>query len=245
MRSWSYSHWSIAVQCLQKYKLCVIDNIVPKGSESADLIFGSALHLAMDALFTGVDDPSAVFESYWNAQLTQDVKYGRYNHSQLLEMGINFISKFNRLQLPKYERIVGEKRYYGTYRDIRLEGTVDWVGRYQGALTLADWKTTGYSYDKDKALIGTQLHLYAYLYTQSTGQRIEQLMYVPFVKYNGAIQTPVIVPYDHKKVLAHLDSMVDYILLIDKQDTWPKNSAACMIGQSKCQYFETCWKESK
>lgn len=240
MTSWSYSKTSCAKSCLRKYKLQYIDAVQPESPHSSDLAFGSAIHVALDAMFNK-DNASLVFQAYWARH--GGLEYYRYNHDTLLSMGLELIRKFQAHHMPKYERWQGETRMYGEYQGHALEGTADFVGLYEGVPTLVDWKTSSNNYDVDRAHISTQLHLYAYLLHTTTSLRVKQLMYVPFVKYTCSIQRPVVVPFDESLMYDHLDNMMSYIKLIDSQHNWPKNSEACTYGTRKCTYTTLCWKK--
>lgn len=240
MKSWSYSHFSAAKSCLQKYKLSVLDKV--ETAPNVDLTFGSAIHVALDSMFNG-EDAEAVFLSYWKAYKDAPMEYGRFSWDDLANLGMNFISRFKRLHFNKYKRWQGETRMYGSYKGMKLEGTADWVGEYMDVPTLVDWKTSASAYDKDRALIATQLHLYAHLLHTTTEHRVKQLMYVPFVKGNGSIQTPVIIPFSEELMTEHLENMLLYTSILDGNH-WPKNPESCLMGTRKCSYFNLCWKGS-
>lgn len=239
MTSWSFSAYSFAVTCLRKYKLCFIDKIPTPGGESGDLLFGSAIHSAINAVLTG-QDGAAIFSIYWESCRGQDVGYGRYDWSYLKELGEKFVSRFEKLHAKKYEMEKGEVRLYGEYRGVKLEGTMDFYGKYEGKTSLRDFKTSGYNYDKAKKLIALQLNLYTYLGIVNGLTPPDTLGYTVFNKGMGSIQD-LTWKFDEKAMFSHLDDLVSYCQTLEKVDAHPRNPNACIMGASRCGYFDLCW----
>lgn len=239
MSSWSYSAYSAAAKCLQYYKLVYIDKLVPDSLESGDLAFGSAMHSALNSILQG-DSGEEIFNLYWDSYKEKEIEYGRFKWQELRELGLNFCSKFSRLQAKKYELESAEIRLYGEYKGIELEGQYDFVGKYNGRTSLRDFKTSGYNYDKSKSDIALQLNLYAYLYLQFGSTKLDTLGYTVLNKGTGSIQD-LTWDFDEKKMYEHLDNMVDYCANIEKRTTHPKNPNSCQMGSFKCSMFEKCW----
>ncbi len=219
--------------------------MVAAGPLSSDLIFGSALHSAINAVLTG-EDGLATFEVYWLSYKDKEVEYGRYNWQQLAGLGANFIRKFEKLHAGKYELEFAESRLHGEYRGIRTEGTLDFFGKYNGQYSLRDFKTSGRNYEAVKADCALQLYLYAYLYKQNfPTARIDTLGYTVFNKGTGSIQDLTWDFYE-KKMFEALDQMVDYINITNNEhipledNRWPKNYGACLDYDRKCQWFDKC-----
>lgn len=250
-QSWSYSAFSTALQCLRKYQLCYVDKIIPVGPDSSDLIFGSALHCAINAQLTG-EDGLATFELYWSTYQEKDVEYGRFNWQQLASIGANFLRKFVKLHASRYNFKFGETRLYGEYRGLKLEGTLDFYGDYDGRPALRDFKTSGRNYDAAKQDCASQLYLYAYLaHTNGIG-KIETLGYTVFNKAVGSIQD-LTWAFDESTMYKALDDMVGYCELFGHttfvhgaDKAYPRNLNSCLDYNRKCPYFDTCHtKETK
>ncbi len=245
--SWSYSAYSSAVTCLRKFKLCYVDKIVVDGPESSDLIFGSALHSAINAVLTGADG-QATFELYWLSYKDKDVTYGRFDWKQLANLGAEFIRKFQKLHAPRYTIEFAEKRLYGEYRGVRCEGTLDYYGLYDSNMSLRDFKTSGRNYEFDKAYCALQLYLYAYLYKQNfPAARIDTLGYTVFNKGTGSIQD-LTWDFDEKRMYEALDNLVNYAYILGPNGisdpklnmNYPKNYNSCLDYNRKCQFFDKC-----
>jgi len=243
MNSWSYSSYSSALQCLRKYKLCYIDKIVPEGSQSSDLVFGSAIHSAINSCLTG-QDGLATFELYWNSYREKDVEYGRFNWEQFSTIGSGFIRKFAKFHAPKYGLEFAEKRLYAEYRGIRLEGTPDFYGKYDGRSSLRDFKTSSRNYESAKSQVALQLYLYAYLYrSNNPTATIDTLGYTVFNKSTGSIQD-LTWDFDEKTMYDMLDNLASYVTIgFNNNSIYPKNYNACLDYNRKCQYWALCHEE--
>ena len=240
--SWSYSAYSTAVQCLRRYKLCYVDKISQPGT-SGDLAFGSALHSAINSYLTG-GDGRAIFEIYWDSYENKDVTYGRFKWEQLKELGINFCLKFKKWHVPNHKLISAESRLYGQYKGVKLEGTPDFIGSYTDRCSLRDFKTSGYNYDKGKALTALQLNLYAFLALENKiVPKIESLGYTVFNKGTGSIQD-MTWDFSERTMYKQLDDLVAYCQTMETQTTYPRNVNACLYP-SKCPYFEICLEQKK
>lgn len=234
----SYSEYSAAGSCLRKYMHMV--EKTPMDLESGDMAFGTALHAGINAILEG-DDGNAVFEALWLMDEDKPLKYSRYKWEALGSMGVEFLRKFKKLQAKKYVIQIAEKRLYSTYKSLRLEGTPDFIGTFEGIRSLRDFKTSAYSYPEEKIDTALQLYVYAYLAIQSEGFVPETLGYDVFNKGTGSIQN-MTWEFSEKKMYAYLDDMDMYVSLWSKQDAYPKNVGACVIGSNTCSYFNSCWK---
>jgi hypothetical protein len=224
------------MSCLRRFQLIYVEKLAtPPG---ADLAFGSAVHSGVNAVLMG-EDGEAVFEVYWDSYAGKDLDFGRYNWEQMKELGLNFISKFKRAYAPKFKVVQAEVRMYGEYRGLKLEGTMDFLGEYDGVMTMADFKTASVNYMPDKARAALQLYLYSYLAIKTFGVRPEQIMYLPFIKSAGSIQRPLIHKLDDAQMYEALDSMVDQIESFNLEK-YPKNYNACFDYNKRCPFFERC-----
>lgn len=238
--SYSFSDFSTAVQCLRKHKLIKIDQLKPDVPESADLNFGTAMHGAVQAELEG-EDGEKVFDAYWNTLIDKELQTSRFDHEQLGLMGPVFVSKFRKFYKDKFKPKEMEKRLYSEYKGIKLEGTPDMVGYYEGELGVWDWKTAAYAYDKAKAQISVQLFLYAYLVMMNYPELdIKHVGYLVFDKSGPSIQRPIILPFEKNKMIAMMDDLVDYLKIVDAAEVFPKNHNSCIMGKAKCPFFNTC-----
>lgn len=237
----SYSEFSTALQCLQKYKLLHIDKIVEHDVLQGDLLFGSALHNSINAALSQDADAEIVFDLQWTSYQDKAVSYGRFKWKELYELGQKFISKFIRLHLRKFEPILMEERLYSNFQGIKLEGTPDYFGTYNGTPVLLDFKTSAYSYAKEKVEAPLQLYFYAHL-LESRNFIPEKIGYMVFCKSTGAIQGPILSEYSRDRMNK---IMLDFSIYYSKFNSghYPKNPNHCIIGSNVCGFFEKCWSK--
>ena len=244
-RSYSYSDYSSALTCLRKYKLIKIDQLVPQVPHSADMEFGTAMHAAVNACLRN-DEYLDVFNMYWDDASNKDLAYGRFNWVELGKLGHEFLRKFKGRYADDFKPISMEKRLFSVYKGIRLEGTPDFVGKYRDSLVVVDWKTSNSNYDKQRAAVGLQLWLYAYLAVSTFPDfRPTQLLYLVFNKGTGSLQTPVTVEFTMPKMFDALDNMVQYLKTVDKETVFAKNYNGCIVGSMRCPYWTTCHGSDK
>lgn len=237
MESWSYSAYSTAAQCPQKYKYLFIDKLKAE-TESGDMTFGSALHSALNADLTG-QDGSAVFELFWSSYKDKPLEYGRYKWADLAKLGTKFLQTFRTKYAPRIKLEFAETRLYGEYRGTKLEGTPDCLATFDGTRTLIDFKTSGQNYSADKGTIALQLYLYAYLLIQNGHGPIDKLAYFVFNKGTGCIQTPLILDFSEERMKQFLNQMTDHIELLS-ESTHCKNVGACLDYGKRCPFWTRC-----
>ncbi len=241
--SWSYSGYSTAIQCLRKFQYAYVDKIVQEGPEGGDLVFGSALHSALNSVLTG-GDGAATFELYWSMYQDKDVEYGRYKWADLARLGAEFIRKFTRFHAPNYKLVQAEQRLYGSHNGVRLEGTPDYYGEYLGRPSLRDFKTSGRNYDSAKSDCALQLYLYAFLHLRTNpGMAIETLGYTVFNKGTGSIQD-LTWEFNHVTMMRAVDGFTEYAKMLGATG-FPTNFNSCLDYNRKCEYFDKCHPKEK
>lgn len=236
----SYSSYSALRRCGQYYKLSYIDRVPQEPSHALE--FGSAMHAGLaDVLETqDVESAQDVFEAYWDSVSGKVDDYERETPQTLKEKGLKFIARFHQRYGKDMTLVQSEKRLYVEHPSgLKLEGTPDAVVNWDGKLTLLDYKTSQYSYPDGKAFTSLQLHFYAYLLRMS-GIEVEQLAYIVFEKYTGAVNKPVVIPLDLDKMNLMVEEMVSYTNR--NQGHYEKNPNQCFFGKNKCPFFQNCWE---
>lgn len=236
--SYWYSKIDSYRTCPRKYLLSYVRDIKEPSKPSGDLLFGSAIHIAMEAMLEG-DDYVSVFEGYWNWVREQPVEYGRFGWEYLLSSGLTLLRKFHKRLLPRIKVVGMEKRQFGKVDRYKFEGTPDIWGEFDGVPSVMDFKTTGYPYDKDKIMVADQLVGYAHLLDKYP---VKQIIYFPLVKRTASIQTPLILPLTEDLKREIMDNTKDWIDKIQSDKLYPKNTGSCIRGPIKCGYFDICWR---
>lgn len=243
MNSFSYSQLSAALSCQQLYKYLYVDKLVVPEKESFALHFGSALHAGLNALMEGTDG-NATFNAYWDSVVDLDFESGRHDHANLRAMGDIFLDRFSKLHLKYYKFIKGEERLYATLPSgIKVEGTMDCLAEYKGKLSLIDFKTSSTRYPKEKVAASDQLRLYAYLAQKNLNVRIEQLVYVVFVKTKEPSIQVLAEDLNQEELtarIANIDGQCWQTQLSLDSGLVTRNHNNCFSYGRKCKYFELC-----
>ncbi len=244
MSGTSYSAISTAYMCYRKYKFSFLDK-VPQ-PETPALLFGTALHAGIQATLEG-DDGQSVFSIFWNTVKGKEFDYGRYDWDYLKNAAEVQLEKFRRLHAKKFKIKQMEQRLYGTVtgpdgRDYQVEGTPDFVGEYDGVPSIVDFKTSGYTYPKEKLTVNEQMPLYAHLAKQSLGYEVQQLVYYVFVKSDNRIQVlkTQLTPDDLANRLENIGAMCQDLT---SRQSFPANRNGCLMGTYKCAYWDMCYKK--
>lgn len=247
-RSYNYSSLVSAYSCQQLYKYQYIDKVKPLDSTlSGDMAFGSAIHFALENYYQDGDDLVNSFNIYWEAEKSKPLKFGRYNHEALSDMGTVLLERFKRLHVDKIKPIKIETRLYGTLNGNNIEGTPDIIGEFEGKPSVIDFKTSGSRYHKDKARLSEQMALYNYL---SDSTDIKQFVYIVFIK--GSAPTIQIVKHQPTEkelytLMANIHNQIKELEAKTKVDlpTYSRNTSNCIKGEIICPYFKNCWKQGE
>lgn len=228
------------LQCPNKfYELHVIKNVVSQ-SKSA-LSYGSAVHAALQSAFDG-DSPYDTFNMYWNSVRDEKLEYDRYSWEDYQLMTTEkFLPNFMSRHFKKFDGLQTEmKLETPILGEHVLQGTLDWVGNYNGVLTLGDWKTSGSRYYPSKIQRSLQMYIYAYLYQKTTGILPKALQYYVFVKSDRSIQSNIRIDLTQELLASRMSIVAciikDIIQKVDAKDTtkWYPNPGCFCINPAKC-----------
>jgi len=238
----NYSALSTAQDCLQKYKYRYIDGIKEPGPESIDLHFGTAMHMGIEAILNGDLDYQDTFNLYWDSIREQPLSTGAFSWEALKEQSEVFLSRFVRLHAKKF----GKGDLEITLDNGELFGTPDFIGEYEGVLSVVDFKTSRSAYIKEKISLNEQMKIYAYLYHKKTLAMPVQLVYTVFVKFpEPRIQVlkHQITAQDIEEAMLNVRKQIELIKVVDEKKAYTKNTNNCMKGSWKCPYYSMCHKE--
>lgn len=241
--SFSNSMLSAAYRCGQYFKLLYVDKLKPtKTQKSADLVFGSSVHFAIEEHYEGSNILDA-FHMYWDTE-APNLEYGRYKREELERIAEILLERFVRLHAKNIVIKEQEQRLYTKIDDISLEGTPDVLGEYKGVPSIIDFKTSGYRYPKEKITIDPQMQLYHYL-AKANGFTAEQLVYIVFIKAKEPSIQVLTSPVNNELIDKTMMNVVKQCKDIEmklENNIWTYNTQSCMIGGRKCDYFEKCWE---
>lgn len=243
MDSYNYSALSAAYKCNRYFKLLYVDRLTPKVAKSADLMFGSSFHFALEEYFTAKVNLVDSFHTYWDAEADK-LEYGRYGREALESNAKTLLERFERLHAKKITVSQIERRLYGSLPGgIKVEGTPDILGDFEGLPSVIDFKTAGYRFPKEKIEINEQMVLYAHLAMQN-GYTPKQLVYIVFIKGNTpSIQTLTyeLKPDHIERVLENVRIQCESLNRMQEENKFSYNSNSCQQGDRKCDFFDHCW----
>lgn len=234
-----YSKLQVANDCLHKYDLQFNKGIPLPSEASGDLEFGTAVHAALNAALNG-EDAQETFNVYWNTLAGKELTWSRFGYNDLAHKAATFIERFEKLHLKHLTpNSLTDTRLSGTIGGFKFEGTPDFVGDYKGKLTVLDFKTSGYVYDKRKIDINEQMYIYASLASQALNKPIEQIVYMVFVKNETRIQV-VTKELDNKALVTALLNVAQQCQLVEDTTMWPQNRNSCIKGPFVCPFYKRC-----
>ena len=241
-REYNYSSIQAAYSCLHKYKLIYVDKMSPQVTDSADLKFGTAVHAGLKAQLEG-HDGRGVFNLLWEVDKTENLRYGRLDWDELKVAGNLYIERFARLYQKRIEVIASERTLRADLGDIRLFGTPDVVGLWDGVPSIIDFKTSRTDYAKEKIECNEQMFLYAYLAQKELGIEIKQLVYLVFVKTPyPKVQRPMIFDLHSGKLQDMLSNITQVCTDLESRQAFYKNRNSCLMGTYKCDFYDNCYK---
>lgn len=172
------------------YERYVLNKI--ETEESSALHFGTALHLGIKTILEGEDGVEA-FNMYWDSMKNVHMKYYADSWISLKELAEgSFLPNFKSRHFKKFSDFEQEVQMMMPFLpDTFIQGTADYIGLYEGKLTIADWKTSSRAYKKNKIGINPQMYIYAKLYQHKIGKLPEQILYKVFNKKDASINTIV------------------------------------------------------
>ncbi len=245
MNSYNYSAISLSRKCGKYYQYVYIDKLKPQAQSSGDMAFGSAIHLGIEACLTG-DDGKEDFLTYWGIEKSKDNRYSRFGWSELRSQGLTLLTKFDTRYKKRIQIHQMEQRLYGSYRDIKLEGTPDVIGDFDGVPSIIDFKTSSSNYHKEKIRTAEQLYLYSYLAKTVLGYEVKQIVYIVLVKGQvPSIQTALIRDFKQAECDRVLnDIYIDCKRLEEMQlkKDFTRNLNSCIFGEKgECDWFRACF----
>lgn len=235
MKTFRYSEINTAYTCLQKYKYIYVDKL-RMDTASADMHFGTAVHVGIKAHFEG-NDPIAVFDMYWNSVKDDRMKYTSKDWKQLQEMGKVFLTRWVRRESKYYKPLFIEETIKAPLGQYMLEGTPDFVGYFDDMIAIVDWKTSAREYDKKKIKVNEQMYMYAYMVQEALKLDVKKLVYCVFIK----LPEPRIQTIEIDLTADKLKDMIDNVKLmcedLSQRTAYPKNRNSC----GYCEFYSNCY----
>jgi putative RecB family exonuclease len=183
----SASQINLYSDCSLKYKFRYIDKI-PKPSSSIHLVFGSAIHKALEELNKslaskkiGLEDVYQYFHNDWEKEKEKQEIRENFISEKLYTMGLNSLEKYYNEHLD-YEIIGSETKFNvpiiypdGEKEKFTLFGIIDSIITKKNKLIIVDYKTSKEPYEKFKIDTSIQLAMYSYAFRHLLKENIIEL----------------------------------------------------------------------
>jgi RecB family exonuclease len=160
----SHSRINRYLTCPEQYRLYYIERLRPR-IDSASLVFGTVVHVAIADLFRTGEDPVEHFQRDWQNLKDAQLRYKkRESWEDLDSKGKQLLRIFLEEEACKVRATLGVERKFElrtTVLDIPFIGSIDLVAEVNDRTTVIDFKTAGSDYDDHEAALSDQLTAYA------------------------------------------------------------------------------------
>lgn len=160
----SHSRINRYLTCPEQYRLYYVERLRPR-IDSAGLVFGALIHVAIADLFRTGEDPVEHFRRDWQNLKDVQLHYKkRESWGDFNLKGEKLLKKFLDEEAPKIRQACGIERKFElhvTALDAPFIGIVDLVAQVEDRLTVVDFKTAGSDYEDHEAELSDQLTAYA------------------------------------------------------------------------------------
>ena len=210
----SYSAVRTFQSCPLKYRFRYVDGLA-EDCVSSSLIFGSAIHSAVEFYFTqqlsGASAPSLdtlldVYQQSWKERAEENIEFGKSETADSLhEMSARMLQKFLNSELTQPEgRIIGiEEKFRGVLIPglPDLLGYVDLLLETEDAVIVRDFKTSRSAWDQQQAVDNSdQLLLYADLVRRVIPGKQLRLQFAVITKTRDPKVQLLETPFDDSKL---------------------------------------------
>lgn len=158
----SHSQIQRYLTCPEQYRLHYIERLRPR-HESANLVFGATIHLALAEFFRSGVDPAKVFDAEWEKLTGVELQYSsRDSWESLRDKGRKLCEAFLGEAASIEEVLAVETRFELAISTLPTPfiGYLDLVARIGGKKTIVDFKTASSAYDDHEVILSDQLTAY-------------------------------------------------------------------------------------
>lgn len=191
----SHSRINRYLTCPEQYRLHYIERLRPR-RESANLVFGATIHLALAEFFRSATEPAKAFAAEWEKLQGVDLQYSsRESWESLGEKGRKLCEAFLG-EAAKIDAVLAvEQRFevsVSTLRDPFI-GYLDLIARIAGRKTIVDFKTASSAYEDHEVILSDQLT--AYWMADPTVEQVALCVLIktkePRITWHHAARNPV------------------------------------------------------
>jgi CRISPR/Cas system-associated exonuclease Cas4 (RecB family) len=159
----SYSRIQRYLTCPEQCRFYYVEGLRAK-VESASLVFGAVVHLALAELFRHGADPVATFTKEWEALREVELRYSRKESWQSLKQkGEKLLQKFTREEVRKIGKVISVEKVFKlalSNLDLPFIGIIDLIAEKEGKRTLVEFKTAVTDFEDYEVVLSDQLTAY-------------------------------------------------------------------------------------
>ena len=235
----SYSRINRYLTCPEQYRLYYVERLRLR-VDSAGLVFGALVHVALADLFRNGADPVQTFLHEWQNLKEVKLDYGKKESwESLKDKGEKLLQKFLREEAPKIRKVMGIERKFElavTSLGQPFVGIVDLLTEVNGQTTIVDFKTANADYEEHVAALSDQMTAYF------LGEpRAEQVALCVLVK----TKEPRIEWHFAKRNFEHLKEYLAKIRLVSEDIAGGKFYKRPGKWCSYCDYLPVCLGDKK
>ena len=176
----SYTRIQKYLTCPEQYRLYYVERLRAK-QESASLVFGATVHLALAEMFRHGLEPVETFDREWQAIREVELRYSkRVSWLSLHETGKHLLEKFVREETQKITKVIAVEQVFEFYLsglDLPFVTVLDLVAEVKGKKTLVEFKTAATDFERFEVELLDQATAY-----HLADPEIEQVAVCVFVK---------------------------------------------------------------
>ncbi len=235
----SYSRINRYLTCPEQYRLYYLERLRPK-VESAGLVFGALVHVALADLFRNGVEPVQTFLHEWQNLKEVQLDYGkRESWESLKAKGEKLLQKFLKEEAPKIRKVMGVERKFElavTSLDQPFVGIVDLFSELGGQTTIVDFKTANADYEAHTVELSDQLT--AYFLGEPEAQQVALCVLVK-------TKEPRIEWHVSKRDAGHLAEYLDKVSIVAGDIACGKFYKRPGKWCSYCDYLPVCLGDKK
>src|SRR6266705_1385008 len=191
----SHSRINRYLTCPEQYRLYYIDRLRPR-VDSASLVFGTVIHVAIADLFRTGEDPVSHFHRDWETLKQVQLRYSkRESWEDFNTKGGKLLRQFLEVEAPKIGKTFGVERKF-ELRVTALKrpfiGSIDLVAEIKNRTTVVDFKTATSDYDDHEAALSDQLTAYSLAEPEADQVALCVLVKTkePYIEWHFATRSP-------------------------------------------------------
>ena len=230
----SYSRIQRYLTCAEQYRLYYIERLRAR-VESASLVFGAVMHLALAEYFRHKIDPVNTFRKEWAALREVELRYSRKDSWQSLnDKGEKLLAKFCREEAQKITGVLSVESVFElglSNLTLPFIGIIDLVAQVNRKRTLVDFKTAAADYEDYEVALLDQLT--AYKLAEPDAEQVAVCVFIkskePKIEWHITQRTP-------EQVMEYLEKTEMIADQIAKRNFYKRPGKWCR----QCEFLPVC-----